>query len=96
MVQAHNVGWATHTIAEVLPKKELKLHVGLLSPGVLHQEKEPPGHLALKVNVAFFQKTQRDVENRDLVLKGHPQNFTSSKTQGRSSHLKEVSVRPMC
>lgn len=90
MVQTHNVGWTTRTIAEVLPKKELKLHIGLLSPGLLHQEEEPPGHLALKANVAFFHKTQRDVENRAVTLKGHPQNFTPSKTQGRSSHLKEV------
>lgn len=42
MVQAHNVGWTPHTIAEVLPKKELKLHVRLLSLGVLHQEEAPP------------------------------------------------------
>lgn len=80
MVQTHNVGWTTRTIAEVLPKKELKLHVQAPQPRALTSGR-PPGHLALKANVAFFQKTQRDVENRALTLKGHPQNFTPSKTQ---------------
>ena len=39
----------------------------IFSLGVLHQEDEPLECLALKANGAYFQESQRAVENRDLT-----------------------------
>ena len=69
-------------------------HIGLPSPGVLQWEKEPSECLALKTSVAYFWETQRAMGNRDSTLKGCTQNCTRSGTQGRSSNLKGVWVRP--
>ena len=55
------------------------------SPRVLYKEDKPPEYLALKASRAYFPERQRAVGNRDPTLKGHPQNLTHSRTQGRSS-----------
>ena len=52
--------------------------------------------MALKASGAYFQESQRTGGNRDSTLKGHIQNLTCSRTQGRSSNLKGVRVRPTC
>ena len=62
-------------------------HIRLPRPRVLHWEDEPPKCLALKASGAYLE-FQRAVGNRDSTLKGHTQNLTSSKGQGRSSDLK--------
>lgn len=45
-------------------------HISVPSPGVLHQEHEPPEHMALKVSRIYFQDTQRAEGNRNSILTG--------------------------
>lgn len=92
-------GWPPNekiiTTAKVLPKEwGVWAPVGFFSPGVLHQEDEPPKSLALKASRAYVQENKRAVGNRDTTLKGHMQNLTCSETQCRSSTLKGAWVWP--
>ena len=66
------------------------------SPRVWYKKDKPPEYLALKASRAYFPEGQRAVGNRDPTHKGHPQNLTHSRTQGRSSNLKGAWVRPTC
>ena len=50
--------------------------------------------LTLKVNRACKWETQKAVENRDFVPKGHKQNLLHSETQLRGSNFQESAYGP--
>ena len=53
------------------------MHSRLPSPRVLHQEDDPPEHLALKASGAYFWKNQNAVGNKTLhSLKGYTEAHT--------------------
>ena len=63
----------------------------LSRPGILYQEDKPPECLALKASGADFRKVRGLWEIEMPLVKG-PHKI--SRTQGRSSNLKEAWVRP--
>ena len=56
-------------------------HVRLTSPGVLHQEDEPPEHLALKACGAYFWESQQTERNIGFTLKVRTQNLMCTGTK---------------
>ena len=64
VIKSRTPGWATHKlenyIAEVLPQECSEPHIGLFSPGVLHQQDEPPEHLAFKACRALILGVPKD------------------------------------
>ena len=74
------------------PKSEgSEPYIGLLSPGLLHQEDKPSECSALKASRVYFWETL--LGNTDSTLKGHTQNLMCFGTQGRSSNLKGAWVQ---
>lgn len=61
-----------------LQERGVWAHIHFSSLGVLHQEDEPPEHLALKTSRAHVWESQRAVGNKDSPLKGCAQNLTCS------------------
>lgn len=80
----------------VSPKSEgSEPHSGFPSLG-LPLEDDAPEHLVLKASGAYFLESQRAVGSRNSALKGHTQNLSCSRPQGRSSNLKGAWVRSIC
>ena len=58
-------------------------------------ERRAPKHLALKASGAYVPESQSTVGNGYSTVTGHTQNITCSRTQGRSSHLKDPGSDPL-
>lgn len=83
------------TTAEILPKEQ---QFGALhwtpQPWVVQWGDELPQCLVFKVNRAYFKESQGAVGNGDSTLKRLTENLTHFRTQGRSSYLKGIWIRP--
>ena len=102
IVKTHTPRWATHnqeenTIAKVLSKEQgVQAPHQSPQPGSFCTKKTSPWNIWLWRPVQLTFRRARGLWEIDSTLKGHAQNLTRFRTQGRNSNLKEAWVRPTC
>lgn len=69
--------------------KESEPHIGLIGPGVLHQNVKAWNQLFSQASRAYFPETQISIQDRDSTIKGHLLNPTCSRLRAEAIIWKE-------